>query len=209
MDFHRHTQLTRTTSAFQLSVAPNRCSRTAQTWAFDPLAWCGWAWLRRCWVLWEGAWQSGGAARMAKWLALSANPSQFAVAQTMLWSVNGGLEILLGPLVGSLSDTFGRKWIIVFGRVGIGLIHLGYGFSTKLWHMVASECIGFGVLGAGNLATTNAAMDDMFGATPERAAKISARNLMYSSITGCIGQYTQTLAGPRNSYNELVWTICG
>ena len=31
------------------------------------------------------------------------------------WSINGGLEILLGPLVGSLSDTFGRKKIIVFG----------------------------------------------------------------------------------------------
>jgi hypothetical protein len=140
-----------------------------------------------CWVLWEGAWQSGGAARMAKWLALSSSPSQYAVAQTMLWSINGGMEILLGPLVGSLSDTFGRKWIIVFGRIGIGLIHIGYGFSTKLWHMVASECIGFGLLGAGNLATTNAAMDDMFGATPERAATISARNLMWSSITGCIG----------------------
>lgn len=113
--------------------------------------------------------------------------SRYAVAQTMLWSINGSLEILLGPLIGSLSDSIGRKWIIVFGRVGIGLIHLGYGFSTKLWHMVASECIGFGLLGAGNLATTNAAMDDMFGAMPERAATISARNLMYSSITGCIG----------------------
>ena len=30
----------------------------------------------------------------------------------------GAMEILLGPLVGSLSDTLGRKWIIVFGRIG-------------------------------------------------------------------------------------------
>ena len=70
---------------------------------------------------------------MTKWLALAASPAQFAVAQTMLWSINGSLEILLGPLIGSLSDTYGRKWIMCFGRVGIGLIHVGYGFSTQLW----------------------------------------------------------------------------
>ena len=64
---------------------------------------------------------------------------------------------------------------------------MGYGFSTKLWHMVASECIGFGVLGAGNLATVGAAMDDIFSSDPDRAAAVSARNLMWSSVTGCLG----------------------
>ena len=40
---------------------------------------------------------------------------------------------------------------------------------------MASEVIGFGLIGAGNLATAGACMDDMFGATPDRAAAISAQ----------------------------------
>ena len=56
--------------------------------------------------------------------------------------------------------------MIALGRTGIALIPIGYGLSTKLWHMVLSECIGYGLLGAGNLATQNAAMDDIFSSNP-------------------------------------------
>ena len=56
--------------------------------------------------------------------------------------------------------------MIAVGRTGIALIPIGYGLSTKLWHMVLSECIGYGLLGAGNLATQNAAMDDIFSSNP-------------------------------------------
>ena len=108
----------------------------------------------------------------------------------------------------------GRKWVIAAGRTGIALIPIGYGLSTKLWHMVLSECIGYGLLGAGNLATQNAAMDDIFSSNPgatsrfywltarahmdapgltpvagrdcgaERASKVSAENL-YETQPSC------------------------
>ena len=65
----------------------------------------------------------------------------------------------------------GRKWVIAVGRTGIALIPIGYGLSTKLWHMVLSECIGYGLLGAGNLATQNAAMDDIFSSNPGATAR--------------------------------------
>ena len=59
---------------------------------------------RWSWVCWEAAWQGQGAARMQKFMQLASDPTAFAFAQTCLWSVNGLLEILLGPVVGSLSD---------------------------------------------------------------------------------------------------------
>ena len=61
--------------------------------------------------------------------------------------------------------------MIAVGRTGIALIPIGYGLSTKLWHMVLSECIGYGLLGAGNLATQNAAMDDIFSSNPGATAR--------------------------------------
>ena len=67
----------------------------------------------------------------------------------------------------------GRKWVIAVGRTGIALIPIGYGLSTKLWHMVLSECIGYGLLGAGNLATQNAAMDDIFSSNPGATSRFS------------------------------------
>ena len=47
---------------------------------------------RAAWVMWEAAWQGGGAVRMAKWLALASSPQQFALAQTCLWSINGAFS---------------------------------------------------------------------------------------------------------------------
>ena len=82
--------------------------------------------------------------------------------------------------------------MIAVGRTGIALIPIGYGLSTKLWHMVLSECIGYGLLGAGNLATQNAAMDDIFSSNPGATTRFPLADC--SCTLGC--PWTDNCAGP-------------
>ena len=74
-------------------------------------------------------------------------------------AVTAGLGFVCAPVVGAMSDRFGRKPALVFGMVGPGLTYLALAFATN----VAWLFVGFvvsGVLGAIH-TTTNAYVADV------------------------------------------------
>ncbi|KAG8754335.1 hypothetical protein FRC12_011229, partial [Ceratobasidium sp. 428] len=86
-----------------------------------------------------------------------------------VFSVTGFIMIL--PC-GYLSDTFGRKPVILLGMAGLVVSMVSFGFSRSLFDMIASRCIG-GALGA-----SWAAIKVMTGEITDR----SNQDLAYSSL---------------------------
>ena len=57
----------------------------------------------------------------------------------LLVAVSSLLELLFGPIWGSISDRTGRKPIFLLGLLGYALSSLLFGLSTELWMLFASR----------------------------------------------------------------------
>jgi len=77
----------------------------------------------------------------------------------LLISTSALLELLCGPLWGSVSDRVGRKPILLLGLLGYGLSALLFGLSTKLWMLFASRALS-GLLSSATSATALAYISD-------------------------------------------------
>lgn len=62
------------------------------------------------------------------------------------------LELLFGPIWGSISDRVGRKPILLIGVLGYALSSLLFGLSTQVWMLFASRALS-GVLSSAVAAT--------------------------------------------------------
>ncbi|MDY7041766.1 MAG: MFS transporter [Chloroflexota bacterium] len=82
----------------------------------------------------------------------------------LLISTSALLELLFGPIWGSISDRSGRKPILLVGLLGYSLSSLLFGLSTQLWMLFASRSLS-GVLSSATSATALAYISD---STPER-----------------------------------------
>ena len=82
-----------------------------------------------------------------------------AIASLMSISAVAGLtsSLLAGPLL----DRYGRKWIMVFGLVGNGLVYLFYGAAQTYWHFAILMAMS-GICGPIFRVATDAMMTDMF-----------------------------------------------
>lgn len=69
------------------------------------------------------------------------------------------MELLLGPMWGSVSDRAGRRPILMLGMLGYGLSSLLFGLSTQLWMLFASRALS-GVLSSATLSTAMAYIGD-------------------------------------------------
>ena len=58
------------------------------------------------------------------------------------------LELVCGPIWGSISDRRGRKPILLIGLIGYALGSLLFGLSTQVWMLFASRALS-GVLSSG------------------------------------------------------------
>jgi DHA1 family multidrug resistance protein-like MFS transporter len=77
----------------------------------------------------------------------------------LLISTSALLELLFGPIWGSLSDRIGRKPILLLGLLGYALSSLLFGLSTELWMLFASRALS-GVLSSATTATALAYISD-------------------------------------------------
>jgi DHA1 family multidrug resistance protein-like MFS transporter len=77
----------------------------------------------------------------------------------LLIAISALLELLFGPLWGSLSDRVGRKPILLLGLFGYSLSSLLFGLSTQLWMLFASRALS-GVLSSATSSTALAYISD-------------------------------------------------
>ncbi|MBN1955099.1 MAG: MFS transporter [Anaerolineae bacterium] len=77
----------------------------------------------------------------------------------LLIALSALLELLFGPLWGSLSDRVGRKPILLLGLFGYSLGSLLFGLSTRLWMLFASRALS-GILSSATSATALAYISD-------------------------------------------------
>jgi len=57
----------------------------------------------------------------------------------VLSTVNTVVSSLTRPYFGRLADQFGKKPILILGRIGIALVPFSYAFATEFWHLVAAN----------------------------------------------------------------------
>ena len=82
----------------------------------------------------------------------------------LLISTSAFLELLFGPIWGSVSDRVGRKPILLLGLLGYSLSSLLFGLSTELWMLFTSRALS-GVLSS---ATSSTALAYISDSTSER-----------------------------------------
>lgn len=69
------------------------------------------------------------------------------------------LQFVFAPIIGKLSDRFGRKPILILGLSGMLLSHLLWLFAGRFWLLVLSRVVG-GVM-SGNISTATAVVADV------------------------------------------------
>jgi DHA1 family tetracycline resistance protein-like MFS transporter len=77
------------------------------------------------------------------------------------------MQLIFTPILGRLSDRYGRRPILLISLIGTGLGFLILGFATTLWMLFAGRIID-GISG-GNISTAQAYIADI--TTPENRAK--------------------------------------
>lgn len=106
---------------------------------------------------------NGDSALMMSWFGLAG-------------SLNNSFAVLLSPIVGSLSDAIGRKWVVAIGRTGAAMFFMSSYLARNMRQQCILNVIGFGIMMPGNIPAQQAMFDDLFGTRPKLAALILADN---------------------------------
>jgi len=77
----------------------------------------------------------------------------------LLMATAAFMELLFGPMWGSVSDRVGRRPVLMLGMLGYGLSSLLFGLSTQLWMLFASRALS-GILSSATLSTALAYIGD-------------------------------------------------
>jgi DHA1 family tetracycline resistance protein-like MFS transporter len=85
----------------------------------------------------------------------------------LLFASYSVMQLVFSPILGRLSDKYGRRPILLLSLTGTGLGFLVLGFATTLWMLFAGRIID-GISG-GNISTAQAYIADV--TTPENRAK--------------------------------------
>jgi MFS family permease len=115
-------------------------------------------------------------------------------------SINNACNTFIAPVVGSLSDTFGRRTLHWLGRAGAAIFfmlmplnHMRFLANpgnaavqqSVLQTRMAIEILGFGVLTAGNWGIFAAAHTDLFADRPSLSSRLQAADQMWKdAISG-------------------------
>jgi MFS family permease len=129
-------------------------------------------------------------ARTAKLLDLCKHDMQtLNFCNTVLWT-SGNLSIaLVSPLIGALSDAFGRVPILLMGRMGLTLWLVGTSASRKLWQFMLADWITWGLISASTQAVEDAFFADAFGERPQLSGRIRAQNGVWAGIAGFVSPF--------------------
>lgn len=129
------------------------------------------------------------ATLMNKMELVDYNIGRSATLTASIISSISALQLVLGPMVGSLSDRFGRKPLMftsTFGQIIWNIFNASslcsspdrYAYAAALCH---------GVLSAGSMTVRGASLDDEFGNRSLLGAKIRAKTAFWTSAVGFVG----------------------
>ena len=110
-----------------------------------------------------------------------------AIHAGLVRSLKSVVNVLMSPVVGALSDSFGRKPVMLYGRVGWVLIWLALPNVASLRQWLCAEIIFTGVLRAGDNASQQAAMADLFGTRAQLSTQIASKDGMYAQLSAFFG----------------------
>ena len=113
--------------------------------------------------------------------------SSAAVIYGWLIALYSLMQFLFGPAMGALSDRFGRRPILLFSMLGLGLDYLLMAVAPNLWVVALARIVG-GVMGA-SISTASAYIADI--TPPERRAQ----NFGIIGVAFGIGFVTGPLVG--------------
>lgn len=103
------------------------------------------------------------------------------------------LEMFFSPLVASLSDQFGRKHFMTWGRIGPIIFFSGHMIRDRsLGHRALFEAVPWGIIQAGTWPVFSAAHSDVFGERPELSGRIKSADGLWVDLTGMIGPLSET-----------------
>jgi Na+/melibiose symporter-like transporter len=109
-------------------------------------------------------------------------------------SIMGIVSVFTNPFVSALSDTFGRKHLQNWGRLGVVFFFGGYRFRDRsLVHRMAMEVGCWGIAQAGTWAVFAASHADLFGNRPELSSRIQAADGLWVNAVGVLGGVLTTL----------------
>ena len=99
--------------------------------------------------------------------SFSANQADQAYWYGVVAVAFGAANFLGSPLLGALSDRYGRRPVLLLGFMGLGISFFGIAFTDTLWGLIVVRTLG-GVM-QGNIAIANAYVADI--SSPEQRAK--------------------------------------
>jgi DHA1 family tetracycline resistance protein-like MFS transporter len=85
----------------------------------------------------------------------------------LLFASYSVMQLIFSPILGKLSDRFGRRPVLLLSLIGTGIGFLVLGFATTLWMLFAGRILD-GITG-GNISTAQAYIADV--TSPEERAK--------------------------------------
>lgn len=85
------------------------------------------------------------------------NASPFEVG--MLFAIYSAMQFIFAPILGVLSDYYGRRPILFWSLIGSGLGYLCIGYASALWMVFVGRIVA-GITG-GNLSTAQACIADL------------------------------------------------
>jgi len=99
--------------------------------------------------------------------SFSANQADQAYWYGVVAVAFGAANFLGSPLLGALSDRYGRRPVLLLGFMGLGISFYGIALTDTLWGLIVVRTLG-GVM-QGNIAIANAYVADI--SSPEQRAK--------------------------------------
>ena len=98
---------------------------------------------------------------------LGGNDAQAAIYYGVIISTYATMQFLCAPILGALSDRYGRRPIILVSLFGLGTDYLIQGWAPSIWWLFLGRTIA-GIMGA-SITTANAYIADV--STPETRAQ--------------------------------------
>ena len=158
---------------------------------------------RISWLFWEIAHASHSVCRVKRLLELCSGDatlmmSFFGLAGTF----NNLFAMIISPLIGSLSDAYGRKYIVAAGRLGTALFFISTapgmpwlraGGEAAMRAQAFLNVVSWGIIMPGNIAVQLAMADDLWGSRPKLSALINAANSIPQNISGVIAPFLGAL----------------
>ena len=138
-------------------------------------------------ALWAMQFGLTGTARTGKLLDLCQHDmATLNFCNTVLWTFGNLTIAMVSPLIGALSDRYGRLPLLFQGRFGLAIWLWATTASTKLWQFMLADWITWGLVSAATQSVEDAFFADLFGERPLLSGQIRARNGVFGGIAGFV-----------------------